>query len=168
MSSGKGHKAAFIIELAAIFMALVLVTLVFTRVFSLCRSKSDRAAMLNESVLLAVSAAEMASASPDMDILQDTMASAENAVGHKSIRSSGDDPSSGSVWILASSGEDGGRTYIVRVSRRSEEGSTYAGDVIEVFDAGGAENVDDIDLSSPAEPVYALETGSRHGKEAGS
>ena len=168
MSSGKGHKTAFIIELVAIFMALVLVTLVFTRVFSVCRSRSDRASMLNEAVLLAVSAAEMASASPDMETLQDTMASADNAVGHMSVYSSGDDSSSGSVAILAESGEDGAHRYIVRVSRHREKGSAYASDVIDVFDAGEAESVNDISAVSLADPVYTLETGSRHKKEAGS
>lgn len=167
MSNSRGYKTAFIIELVALFMAIVLVTLVFTGVFVMCRNRSDKAAILNESVLLAVSAAELSSASPDIDALQDAMASADNAVGHTSRYSRGSDDSSGSVWILASAGENSGHRYIVRVKRMAEKDSSYVSDIIDVFDAGKADDIDEIDDSSLTDPVYTLETGSRQGKEAG-
>lgn len=166
MVQNRGSKTAFIIELTALFAALVFVTLVFTRVFVMCRDRSDRAAMLNDSVILASAAAELASACPDMGTLQDTMASSENAVGHRSGYKAGANGSSGTVWILARSG--GGQNYIVRVTRSSEEGSSYADDVIDVFSAAHTDELTDISASALKEPVYTLEAGSFHGKEAGS
>ena len=166
MTRSRGHKTAFIIELTALFMAIVVATLVFSGVFAMCRSRSDKASMLNDSVILAVNAAELASASSDIESLQTALASPDNIIGHTSRYIGGDDSSSGAVMVLAAA-ESGSRNYIVKVSRHTEENGTYTSDVIDVFDAGKAAALGDIEAASLTKPVYTLETGSRHGKEAG-
>ena len=101
------REIVFTVELTALFLILVMVTLIITQVFVMCRSRSIEAARLNASVMLASNAAEICSATPSEAELDKRLEAL-----------------------------DSDNELTVRVSREYLDGGRYASDIIEVYEEG--------------------------------
>lgn len=158
---------AFIVELLGLFILLIMVTVIITRVFVMSRTHSLQARHLTESVILAESAAETASTSSDLKELAGRFGDMDNT---EMVEVRGADQGDQElVFARAFDDKDAesGRYYTVCIRRTSEDnasGGVYVRDSIEVYPEqvlGQEASVDDRD----GEPVYSLDTGHYFSEE---
>ena len=162
MRGRDGGKTVFIVELTAIFLFIVMAAVIFAQIFTACRLRSTEAARLNDSVILAESAAEAASASPTVEELKEALASMDAAEGGQ-CECTEDGSGGGTLWITAAAGKNGSgtgsyRIRVVRTCRPDGDGpGRYAEDTVDVFGP-----------SDDGEPLYTLRSGTFFREEAAS
>ena len=171
---------AFTVELLGLFILLTAVITIVASVFVMSRSHSLEARQLNEAVILAQSTAEVSSAAPENDVLQDMLSEMDNNAGNNAISREGSEDAGSWNAFFASIKRGEARTddglYLICVTRRypagtkeeRPDGGAYAEDTIEVYAAGTAdpENIGSLDPSGLGDPLYTLVTGTYFGPDS--
>lgn len=170
-------NAAFTVELLGLFILLIMVITIVASVFVLSRSHSLEAGRLNEAVILAENAAEVASAAPDNEALKDRLYAMDNNTEHNVVsQESSEDAGSWNAIYASLNGADAkGNQYIICVTRsypygkseKRSDGGTYAEDTIEVYarDKSDSEEIGLLQPSDLGEPIYKLLTGTYFGSD---
>ena len=124
------RSIAFTVELLGLFILLILVIVMITRVFVMSRAGTLEARRLNQAVMIAQSTAEAASSERDLTALADRMDQMDNV--QEAVYSGAGE----SIDIIFDTdGKAGGRDFCVKLLRYPEEkeGGTYVKDHIEVY-----------------------------------
>lgn len=182
----KRKNLAFTVELLGLFILLLLVITVITRVFVMSRAHSLEARQLTEAVILAESTAEISSSELHMNDLASRIADMKNCMS-SSFSSTENDPVEGRILFTAvfnvTSGDYADNAdYVISLDRHCDQNGkgTYAEDVINIYsaeevneaasalDKKGYEREDPLGSSSdegmPA-PIYTLTAGKYFGED---
>ena len=124
------RSIAFTVELLGLFILLILVIVMITRVFVMSRAGTLEARRLNQAVMIAQSTAEAASSESDLEALAGRMNEMDN------VQEAVCDAAGGSVAItFDTDGKPDGRDFCVVLNRSSEDraGGAFVTDHIEVY-----------------------------------
>lgn len=124
------RSIAFTVELLGLFILLIMVIVMITRVFVMSRAGTLEARRLNQAVMIAQSTAEAASSERDLADIAGRMSGMDN-VQSAEYSDMGESLS----IVFDTDGKPGGRDFCVVLNRSSDERSSgaYVTDHIEVY-----------------------------------